>query len=117
MQRARQECEGPLIDTYKWILGKKGLSNLAFPGEQIPANTELTFDFVHPRSLLVGTADYVIDKIHELREVLGLQHLVIWSSHFGLPHKSTMRSLELFAERVIPVFSKDEPADKRQTAS
>jgi alkanesulfonate monooxygenase SsuD/methylene tetrahydromethanopterin reductase-like flavin-dependent oxidoreductase (luciferase family) len=101
---AREDFEKPLLDSYRWLLGKRGLSNLARPGEEFSKDTELTYDFVNSRSLLVGEPSYVIDKIHELKEKAGLEHLIIWSSQFGLPHEKTMRSLELFAEHIIPAF-------------
>lgn len=109
MSRARRESEEAIMGTFKWILGKRGLGNLQEPGEVLPENTELTFDLVHPRNLLVGTPSYVVEKIHELREVLGLQHLFIWSSHFGMPHDRVLRSLELFATEVMPNFDSEGP--------
>jgi hypothetical protein len=38
-------------------------------------------NWMHPRNLLVGTADYVIEKIHELKSELNLQHLAIGVHH------------------------------------
>ena len=45
------------------------------------------------------------EKIAELRDELGLEHLLIWTTHPGLPHRSAMRSLELFASDVMPEFA------------
>lgn len=102
---ARADFEKPLIDSYTWLLGKRGLANLAHPGEVLDPNTDLNFDFVQQRSLLCGDPQLVIDRIHELKEVAGLEHLIIWSTQFGLPHEKSMQSLRLFAEHVMPAFA------------
>jgi alkanesulfonate monooxygenase SsuD/methylene tetrahydromethanopterin reductase-like flavin-dependent oxidoreductase (luciferase family) len=55
--------------------------------------------------MLVGTPEFVAEKIHELREELNLEHLLLWTTHPGLDHRAAMRSLELFASDVMPQFS------------
>ena len=67
----------------------------------------LTYDWIHPRNQLVGTAEFVTEKIHELKPELNLQHLAIWSSPPGMPHDASMKSLKLFNEKVAPHFSDD----------
>lgn len=102
---ARADFEVPLLGSYSWLLGKRGVANLAHPGETLDPKTELTFDFLQERSLFCGDPQLVIDRIHELREVAGLEHLVIWSTQFGLPHEKSMRSLKMFADHVMPAFA------------
>jgi alkanesulfonate monooxygenase SsuD/methylene tetrahydromethanopterin reductase-like flavin-dependent oxidoreductase (luciferase family) len=103
-EQARRDSEAAIMRSHQAILGKRGLANLLNPGEKLQPDMELTFDFVWPRSLLVGSPEFVTEKIQELREVLGLEHLIIWSSHAGLPHQKIMDSLSMFAEQVMPHF-------------
>jgi alkanesulfonate monooxygenase SsuD/methylene tetrahydromethanopterin reductase-like flavin-dependent oxidoreductase (luciferase family) len=91
--------------------GGRGVGIFANPGEELPKTDNpldiLTYDWVHPRNQLVGTAEFVIEKIHELKSELNLQHLAIWSTPPGMPHDASMKSLKYFIERVEPHFSDD----------
>lgn len=50
-----------------------------------------------------GTADEVAGRLIELRELLGYSSLALWMNSGGqVPHERVMRSMKLFAERVIP---------------
>ena len=105
MATARREAEASIIASYRWILGRGGRHRALFPGERLTDDMNLDFDFLFPRKLLlVGDAAYVIDCIHELRERLNLEHLFIWSTQAQLPQDRILRSLDLFAERVMPEF-------------
>ena len=53
---------------------------------------------------LGNLVDYVIEKIHELKSELNLQHLAAWSTPPGMPHEISMKSIKLFNEKVIPHF-------------
>jgi alkanesulfonate monooxygenase SsuD/methylene tetrahydromethanopterin reductase-like flavin-dependent oxidoreductase (luciferase family) len=105
MEQARAEFEEAVMTSYRWIMHWRGLSNLMEAGEQLTSDHTLSYDFLAERNLLVGTADYVSEKIHELREELNLEHLLLWTTHPGLEHRHAMRSLELFAEKVMPQFT------------
>lgn len=109
MEQARRHFEDALMTSYRWICHWRGLGNLLHPGEELADGAELSFDFLHPRNLLVGTPEYVAERVAELHEELGLEHLLLWTTHPGLPHDRAMRSLELFAEHVMPRFA-PEPA-------
>jgi alkanesulfonate monooxygenase SsuD/methylene tetrahydromethanopterin reductase-like flavin-dependent oxidoreductase (luciferase family) len=91
--------------------GGRGVGIFANPGEELPKTDNpidlLTYDWIHPRNQLVGTAEFVIDKIHELKSELNLQQLAIWSNPPGMPHNAAMKSLKLFNEKVAPQFSDD----------
>jgi alkanesulfonate monooxygenase SsuD/methylene tetrahydromethanopterin reductase-like flavin-dependent oxidoreductase (luciferase family) len=104
MERARAEFEEAVMQSYRWITHWRGLGNLMEAGEKLTSAHELSFDFLRDRNLLVGTPDYVTEKIDELRSELGLEHLMLWTTHPGLRHSRAMRSLELFAEKVMPRF-------------
>jgi alkanesulfonate monooxygenase SsuD/methylene tetrahydromethanopterin reductase-like flavin-dependent oxidoreductase (luciferase family) len=113
-EQARRDSEAAIMRSYQSILGRRGVGNLLNPGEELTPDMSLTFDFIRPRSLLVGSPGHVIEKIHELREELDLEHLMIWSSQAGMPHDKVMSSLALFAEEVMPVFQSEPLADREQ---
>ncbi len=78
------------------------------PQENLPAETEaalkkhLTYDFVAPRALFFGTPDHVADKIVELAEATGLDHLMFKCGWPGLAHEHTVRCLKRMSEEVLP---------------
>ena len=105
MEQARRESEASIVASYGWILGRGGRQRVLFPGEELSDEMNLDFDFLFPRKLLlVGTPAYIIENIHELEEKLNLEHLLIWCTHAALPHKQILKSIELFAEHVMPEF-------------
>lgn len=104
MEQARADFEQALLTSYRWICHWRGLNNMREVGEDITGRS-LDFDFLAERNLLVGTPDHVAEKIHELQDELNLQDLLLWSTHPGMDHAKTMRSFELFAEKVMPQFA------------
>lgn len=104
MEAARREFEPALMTSYRWICHWRGLRNLLHAGEELTDAARLDWEWLHPRNLLAGTPEFVVDRIAELRETLGLEHLLLWTTHPGLSHDRAMRSLALFAERVMPKF-------------
>jgi alkanesulfonate monooxygenase SsuD/methylene tetrahydromethanopterin reductase-like flavin-dependent oxidoreductase (luciferase family) len=104
MEQARREFEEAVMTSYRWITHWRGLRNLMESGEELTPEHELSFDFLFPRNMLVGTPEYVAEKIHELRDEINLEHLLLWTTHPGLEHRNAMRSLELFASEVMPLF-------------
>ena len=118
MEEAKELAGEHILDYMRWVCGGgRGVSIFADPGEEFP-KTEglldlLDYQFLHPRNLLVGTADYVIEKIHELKSELNLQHLAVWSSPPGMPHELSMKSIKLFNDKVMPHFSDDRTEVKK----
>ncbi len=104
MDQARADYEQALLTSYRWICHWRGLGNLREAGEELAAGQQLDYDFLAERNLLVGTPEYVAEKVQELRDELGLQDLMLWTTHPGLEHRKAMRSFELFAEKVMPQF-------------
>jgi alkanesulfonate monooxygenase SsuD/methylene tetrahydromethanopterin reductase-like flavin-dependent oxidoreductase (luciferase family) len=102
MEQARAEFEDAVMNSYRWITHWRGLGNLMEDGEQLTDRHELSFDFLCPRNQLVGTPDFVAEKVAELQAELNLEHLMLWTTHPGLEHAKAMRSLELFSEKVMP---------------
>jgi alkanesulfonate monooxygenase SsuD/methylene tetrahydromethanopterin reductase-like flavin-dependent oxidoreductase (luciferase family) len=105
MEEARRQFEAAVMNSYRWIIHWRGLRNLMEAGEELTDAHELSFDFLFDRNMLVGTPEFVAEKIHELRDELNLEHLLLWTTHPGLDHRAAMRSLELFASDVMPQFS------------
>ena len=63
------------------------------------------FDFMQKYELLwVGSPDFVAERIDRLRTELNAQHVTIWPNAPLVPYAKTRRSIELYAERVIPQF-------------
>ena len=54
---------------------------------------------------LVGTPDMVAQEISRLRRALPLDRLIFWARPPGLSIASSSRSLELFAQQVLPRFT------------
>lgn len=105
MEEARAGFEEAVMNTYRWVCHWRGLSNLMEEGEELTDAHELSYDFLLGRNQLVGTPEYVSEKIAELRDELNVQDLFLWTTHPGLDHRKAMRSLELFSEKVMPQFT------------
>jgi alkanesulfonate monooxygenase SsuD/methylene tetrahydromethanopterin reductase-like flavin-dependent oxidoreductase (luciferase family) len=82
------------------------------PGETLPDETDaalrerLTYDFVAPRSLFFGSPDQVADRIVELAEETGIDHLMFKCGWPGLAHEHTARCLKRLSEEVLPQVRK-----------
>jgi len=108
MEDAKRDGGDGILSYLRWVCHWRGLGNHMDPGEELPETPNkldlLTYDWLHPRNLLFGTPDYIAEKIDELREELGLQTLLLWSSFPGVEHEKVMRSIKLFNEEVLPRF-------------
>jgi alkanesulfonate monooxygenase SsuD/methylene tetrahydromethanopterin reductase-like flavin-dependent oxidoreductase (luciferase family) len=105
MEQARADFEEAVMNTYRWVCHWRGLGNLMEVGEELTDAHQLSYDLLQDRNMLVGTPDHVAGKIAELRDELNLQDLFLWTTHPGLDHAKAMRSLELFADEVMPRFA------------
>ena len=70
------------------------------------------FDFMQKFDILwVGSPEHVIEKIDKLRTEINCQHVTIWPNPNRVPYRNVRRSIEMFAERIIPAFdTTPEPA-------
>ena len=69
------------------------------PGEEGPLPPELMFE----RSLaLVGSVDSVTQQLERLMERLPVEYLMAWQYVGLIPNEKVLRSLELFATKVLP---------------
>jgi flavin-dependent trigonelline monooxygenase, oxygenase component len=74
-----------------------GPSGDEFDPEQLLAN------------LVAGSPETVVEKLR-MYEALGVDHFIVYAS-FGADHAATMKSLRLFAERVMPHFTNEGRAE------
>ena len=63
----------------------------------------ISYDEVLKELAVYGTPEVVAERLIELREALGYSSLSVWMNSGGqMAHEHVMRSMRLFAERVIP---------------
>ena len=104
MEEARRDAEAGVLMTFRWTQARRPLKNFMDPGEEIQPGMELDWDLLFNRNLLVGSPEYVSEKIHEMREQIGLQYLMTYTAMPYIPHHKVMRSIDLFATKVMPNF-------------
>jgi alkanesulfonate monooxygenase SsuD/methylene tetrahydromethanopterin reductase-like flavin-dependent oxidoreductase (luciferase family) len=99
---AREEPEASMMYFLHSIgdMLAKGSTNRSADGERL---LRMPYDEVLKELAVYGTPEVVADRLLELRETLGYSSLSLWMNSGGqLPHERVMRSMRLFAERVIP---------------
>ena len=116
MAEAERLAGDGIVRYMEWVCEFRGIGNHRYPGEELPKTSGkldlLSYEWLHPRNMLFGTADYVIEKIKEMREKLNLRTLLLWSNFPGVPHEAVMDSITLFTEQVMPHFTdQSDPAE------
>ena len=104
MEEARRDAEVGIMSSFVFNDPFRGRQVFTNPNETLGDDVQLDWDFLEPRTLLVGSPENVVEKIHELQEVCNLDHLLIDFSHMGMPLRKTLSNLEIFATRVMPRF-------------
>ena len=105
MEQARREAEAGIMSAFIFNDPFRGRQVFTNPGEQLDDAVKLDWDFLEPRTLLVGPPDHVVERIQELREVCNLDYLLVEFTHAGIPLRKTLQNLENFATKVMPHFS------------
>ncbi len=105
MEEARRDAEAGIMSAFIFNDPFRGRQVFTNPDEELDPEVKLDWDFLEPRTLLVGSPDNVAEKIHELREVCNLDCLLVEFAHSGLPQAKILRNLENFATRVMPRFA------------
>ena len=106
MEEARRDMQRGIMHVYQWVHPpRRGLGMFMRPGEEPSADMQLDYDFLMDRNLIIGTPEYVTERIAELRDTVGLEHLLTWTNVPWLPHDKIMRSIELFATHVMPAIN------------
>ena len=104
MEEARREAEAGIMSAYIFNDPFRGRQVFTNPGEELDAEVKLDWEFLEPRTLLVGSPDNVVEKIQELQEVCNLDYLLVEFAHTGIPLKKTLQNLENFGTKVMPRF-------------
>ena len=107
MEEARRDAEEGIMSTFIFNDPFRGRQVFTNPGEVLGDDVKLDWDFLEPRSLLVGSPEDVVAKIQELRETCHLDYLLVEFSHMGMPLSKSLRNLETFATKVMPRFAGD----------
>ena len=105
MEEARREAEEGIMSSFIFNDPFRGRQVFTNPGETLDPDVKLDWDFLEPRTLLVGSPENIVEKIQELQEVCNLDYLLVEFAHQGLPLSKTLQNLENFATRVMPRFS------------
>ena len=116
MEEAKRDAEAGLMSIFQYNDPYRGTQVFMNPGEEPKPDMKLSWDFLEPRALLVGSAEHIIERLEEHQEICGLDEILIGYDHMGVEHKKTMRNLELFATRVMPYFQKKADVKAREEA-
>ena len=101
-QAAREEPEASMMYFLRSIgeMLATGVTRRAEDGERL---LRMPYDEVLKELAVYGTPEAVADRLLALREALGYSTLSVWMNSGGqVPHERVMRSMRLFAERVMP---------------
>ncbi len=104
MEEARRDAEAAIMSAFIFNDPFRGRQVFTNPGEELDPEVKLDWDFLEPRTLLVGSPDHVAERIQELREVCNLDCLLVEFAHSGLSQRQILRNLENFATKVMPRF-------------
>ena len=107
MEEARREAEQGIMSAFIFNDPFRGRQVFTNPGEELDPDVKLDWDFLEPRTLLVGSPDNVVEKLEELQEVCNLDYLLVEFSFLGVPLKKTLTNLETFAAKVMPRFAEN----------
>ena len=110
MEEARRDAEAGIMRVFSYNDPYRGTQVFLNPGEKLAPGTRLSWDFLEPRALLVGSAEHIVERLEEHRETCGLEEILIGYDHRGVSQRKTLRNLELFATRVMPHFTREAPA-------
>ena len=108
MEQARRDAEGGIMAPYAHNQSMRVMQIFLDPGEEVGSGTELDWDFLEPRNLLVGTPAHVVERLEEHREICNLEEILIGYAHNGVDQKKTLRTIERFGTEVMPHFQSDE---------
>ena len=106
MEAAKRDAESGIMSIFQYNDPYRGTQVFLNPGEEHKPDMKLSWDFLEPRALLVGSAEHIIERLEEHQEICDLDEILIGYDHMGVEHRKTMRNLELFATKVIPYFER-----------
>ena len=109
MEEARRDAEAGMVSLFAHNQSMRGMQIFLDPGEEIDAGTRLDWDFLEPRSFLVGSPAHVVERLEEHREVCNPEEILIGYAHDGVDQRKTLRNIERFGTEVMPHFRGAEP--------
>lgn len=104
MEEARRDAEAGMVSLFAHNQSMRGMQIFLDPGEEIEAGTKLDWDFLEPRSFLVGSPAQVIERLEEHREVCNPEEILIGYAHDGVDQRKTLRNIERFGTEFMPHF-------------
>ncbi len=108
MEEARREAEEGIMSSFIYNDPFRARQVFTNPGEVLDPDVKLDWDFLEPRTLLVGSPENVVERVQELQEVCQLDYLLVEFTHMGIPLSKTLKNLEAFAAKVMPQFAGDD---------
>ena len=113
----------PAINAYYEFLGgsrpagewtKRGYLDI---GEEMTPEDDAMdwFDFLNKRGIIVvGDAEYVVDRFSEKQESISLDHLMLMQQYTGVSYEKILASWKRLFENVVPRFGTQSIAQKRE---
>lgn len=108
MEKARRDAEEGIMSAFIFNDPFRGRQVFTNPDEVLDPDVKLDWDFLEPRTLLVGSPENVVERIQELQEVCNLNYLLVEFTHMGMPLSKTLDNLETFAAKVMPRFASND---------
>jgi len=106
MEQAQREARDSASFVFLYNNPFRGLTMFMNPGEQPEPGMKMGYDFLVERgNIMVGSPDYVVERLEELREVAGVDYVL---ADMALPYmgqRQILASIELFATKVMPKLS------------
>ena len=107
MEEARRDAEAGMMSIFAHNQSMRGMQIFLDPGEELASDARLDWDFLEPRSLLVGSPAHVVERLEEHREVCNPEEILMGYAHDGIDQKKTLRNIERFGTEVMPHFRRD----------
>ena len=117
MEEARRDAEAGMMSIFAHNQSMRGMQIFLNPGEKVGSDTKLDWDFLEPRSLLVGSPSHVIERLEEHREVCRPEEILVGYAHAGIDQSKTLRNIERFATEVMPHFQMATPKERRSSGA
>ncbi len=114
MEAARRDAEEGIMSIFQYNDPYRGTQVFMNPGEEPDADTKLSWDFLEPRALLVGSPEHIIERLEEHQDICDLDEILIGYAHHRVPQKKTLKNLEEFATKIMPHFAKRSRAAAEQ---
>ena len=115
MEEARRDAEAGMVSLFAHNRSMRGMQIFLDPGEEVDAGTRLDWNFLEPRSFLVGSPAHVVERLEEHREVCNPEEILIGYAHDGVDQRKTLRNIERFATEVMPHFRGTEPGSAQRS--